>query len=49
MIAINHGKKQYTNEIIILIILSILVVFFSSLQVKNSLSIWNQNDEFGTW
>lgn len=42
-------KKELIIELIILAILSILVFILSSLQVNDILSIWNQNDEFGTW
>ncbi len=46
---IRNNQKQQSVEIIVLIVLSIIIFYFSSLQVKNSLSILNQNDEFGTW
>lgn len=36
-------------EIVILIVISIIIFILSTLQVKNILSIWNQNDEFGVW
>ena len=44
-----NNNKEIVKEVVVLFILSVIVFFFSSLQVQNSLSIWNQNDEFGTW
>lgn len=46
---IRNNQKHQSAEIIVLMVLSIIIFYFSSLQVDNSLSIWNQNDEFGTW
>lgn len=42
-------KNENVIEIFILLTLCIIIFVFSSLQVKDILSIWNQNDELGTW
>lgn len=42
-------EKNYIVEIIVLAFLFILIFSASTLQVKDIVSIWNQNDEFGTW
>lgn len=42
-------KRESIIEIFILLTLFIIIFIFSSLQVEDMLSIWNQNDEFGTW
>ena len=36
-------------EILILLVTSVIIYFISTMQVKNMMTIWNQNDEFGVW
>ncbi len=45
----SYIKKQYVVEVFVLIILSVVIFILSSLQVNDIVSIWNQNDELGTW
>ena len=36
-------------ELLILLVASVIIYFISTMQVKNMMTIWNQNDEFGVW
>lgn len=48
----NNSHSKDTGilwEIIALFIICMIVFVFSTLQVDEILSIWNQNDEFGVW
>lgn len=49
MVEKKRNKKLHTAEMLVLMVLSIIIFILSSLQVKDIISIWNQNDEFGTW
>ncbi len=44
-----ENKINVIREIIILFLIYILIFILSTLQVKDVVSIWNQNDEFGVW
>ncbi len=37
------------KEFVLLALIGVIIFFLSTLQVKDILSIWNQNDEFGVW
>ena len=46
---INKKSKDNIVESISLFLIAVVIFILSTLQVKDMLSIWNQNDEFGVW
>jgi len=45
----NHKDTFVLREVMILFIICFIIFILSTLQVKDIISIWNQNDEFGVW
>lgn len=45
----SQKDKFLLREVIILVFICFIVFILSTLQVKDIVSIWNQNDEFGVW